>query len=1465
MKKMLRNFLWGGVVLSSLLVAGCAKEYDDTELRGKISDLDSRLTQLEQAVKTLNEQTVPAIQTLVNALDAKLTVTAVVTNNDGSYTILFSDNTSVTIANGEKGDKGDQGNPGDKGDPGAPGAPGATPEIGVKLIDGVYYWTINGKLIPDDNNPLPVTGQNGQDGATPTFRLNEDVLEYSVDGGKTWTPVPVVGESKPSITVEETDEAVIFTLSDGTVFQLAKELPFCIKFTNADDITIMAGETAYVGYTLQGVGEKDVTEVGILTATPGFDAEVEPYAGQNDAGIISITNNDEDDSKEHSVYVFAANGKGKTDIKGLHFASTRLQAVLSVQVVPAAGGDSFQLNVKANEDYTVEVSPAAQSWITVEQPTRALYNDKLTVTVAPNETNSYRSGTVSLISKESSEVLDQIDVLQAPVATEATDLASVSVLPDGTGVTVYNVTAIAASDSKAIITDGTTFIYANAKGLYNGVFDLNGTKNTDENGLVYLDVKSLNLKMDEEPIEVDPHAAFYYYASGANGYTYFFTVINGKVGQSKGQFYVEDSTGAVQLLLPDAPEDLGLEALEGKYAAVKAWVINGEEDKDENLFLNAIATDVKALSFADPGWAISYDQENNDAVSVAAGASDSFLFSCLSEQDILANYKSIDNFLAAAPFDNVDNFYYTTWYYNVLFGYDFDYIYSALVKTGPYEDNIKNLGFGKHYIIAVGVDEDGALTGAFACKEIEKISPYGFRTYGDYLGEYTFTNSNGVNEVWTFSENVAGESYLVSGIAGIAAANLGGGQVASAEFDPASGLVSFSNQALGEWDNNGTPLTDKFVAVWYSGSNFSSNESYMGDPLILSFGMDQEENIDIIVESDSYGPLEGFGYIATTATGSMAGKYGAVKFDNAKLVKGVVTPEPDPDPVPVPFEEDFEEAIKGWKLIDADGDGFNWMQNINGSSSSTLSTHTGNGVLFSQSYASSALTPDNWAFTPEVILADKNYISFWVVAQDLDWKAEHYGVYIIESSEGLEDLSAAELLFEDTFSADDYEQIKVAIPASYAGKTVRVGFRHFNCTDLFYLNIDDVSILEGELEPEPEIEYEDYLGEWALGTSVWTIAQKTAGESYSITGIAGQDGFHAVEALFENGQIKVSEADFGADGEGYELYLSGIITSGGQGYISYPFNSDAPDLLFTGKLDSEGNIKLSPGSNTKYNIAFTSFLFLAYLDNDNAFQSKTTSLPAVLSPYVFVPDENVYVYKEEFENSVDSWTFIDADGDGYNWALSTALDAHSGDGLIFSQSYVNQVGAITPDNWAFTPAITLTSDNYLSFWALGQDANYCAEHYAAYILTEAPTVDNLSSAEVLVPESVATKDYVQKIAQIPSKYNGQTVYIGIRHFNCTDMFYLDIDDVAVIEGEPKPTSAPAFGPSKANASAILTAKKAKTIKYINRPAVASRARGGVNVTPNASMEFVQGAGYAVRPAAPATAESSQIVLQKKQK
>ena len=35
------------------------------------------------------------------------------------------------------------------------------------------------------------------------------------------------------------------------------------------------------------------------------------------------------------------------------------------------------------------------------------------------------------------------------------------------------------------------------------------------------------------------------------------------------------------------------------------------------------------------------------------------------------------------------------------------------------------------------------------------------------------------------------------------------------------------------------------------------------------------------------------------------------------------------------------------------------------------------------------------------------------------------------------------------------------------------------------------------------------------------------------------------------------------------------------------------------------------------------------------------------------------------------------------------------------------------------------------------------------------------------------------------------MYIGFRHFNCTDMFWLNLDDVAISEGTPVITSASA--------------------------------------------------------------------------
>ena len=164
-----------------------------------------------------------------------------------------------------------------------------------------------------------------------------------------------------------------------------------------------------------------------------------------------------------------------------------------------------------------------------------------------------------------------------------------------------------------------------------------------------------------------------------------------------------------------------------------------------------------------------------------------------------------------------------------------------------------------------------------------------------------------------------------------------------------------------------------------------------------------------------------------------------------------------------------------------------------------------------------------------------------------------------------------------------------------------------------------------------------------------------------------------------------------------------------------------------------------------------------------------------------------YVALFDFENTADytNWTFVDADNDGYNWTLDYLRgqgQGHEGsNGMLASASWNSNDGPLTPNNWVFTNAITLPNESglSLSWWEKGQDANYAAEHYAVYICTAA-SVDN-ALATTAVYEGTATGTWVNRSVDL-SSYAGQTIYIAFRHYNVTDMFYLDIDDIAIGTG-----------------------------------------------------------------------------------
>ena len=248
-----------------------------------IDDLDVRVARLEELCKEMNTNIV-SIQTIVNVVQSGDYITGVTEiKKDGEvigYTITFGQHDPLTIYHGQDGKDGADGKDGQDGQNGSANAP----VIGVAQdTDGVYYWTLNGEWLLDDNgNKLPVSGKDGQngtngsngqdgadgkdgqdgedgkdgadgqdgkDGITPQLKIEDGYWYISYDNGVTWTQLgKATGEDGKNGTdgedgkdgqngadgkdgqdgdsmfqsVTQDENYVYFTLADGTVIKIAK-------------------------------------------------------------------------------------------------------------------------------------------------------------------------------------------------------------------------------------------------------------------------------------------------------------------------------------------------------------------------------------------------------------------------------------------------------------------------------------------------------------------------------------------------------------------------------------------------------------------------------------------------------------------------------------------------------------------------------------------------------------------------------------------------------------------------------------------------------------------------------------------------------------------------------------------------------------------------------------------------------------------------------------------------------------------------------------------------------------------------------------------------------------------------------------------------------------------------------------------------------------------------------------------
>ncbi len=149
-------------------------------------------------------------------------------------------------------------------------------------------------------------------------------------------------------------------------------------------------------------------------------------------------------------------------------------------------------------------------------------------------------------------------------------------------------------------------------------------------------------------------------------------------------------------------------------------------------------------------------------------------------------------------------------------------------------------------------------------------------------------------------------------------------------------------------------------------------------------------------------------------------------------------------------------------------------------------------------------------------------------------------------------------------------------------------------------------------------------------------------------------------------------------------------------------------------------------------------------------------------------------------NSVPTgWTAIDADGDGNNWYVWVlTLEDGSTQITLSSNSYINNYGALTPDNWIITPQTTLGAE--VNFDAWGQDPSYAAEHFQVYVSTTGTAVaDFVPVSEEIVATGVQT-NYSFDLGP----YAGEQGYIAIRHFNCSDEYILNVTNFYMAGEEP---------------------------------------------------------------------------------
>ena len=438
------------------------------------------------------------------------------------------------------------------------------------------------------------------------------------------------------------------------------------------------------------------------------------------------------------------------------------------------------------------------------------------------------------------------------------------------------------------------------------------------------------------------------------------------------------------------------------------------------------------------------------------------------------------------------------------------------------------------------------------------------------------------------------------------------------------------------------------------------------------------------------------------------------------------------------LQEGFENGIPAsWGNFDVDDDGHSWI--VLDWEEDGYNPHSGNACVTSASYDvdDDELTPNNYLITPAISIPseldiDNNVaLRWWAAAQDVNFPADHYEIYISTTGNTVSDFTSP-AVFMETLYTDVWIQQSLNL-TPYIGQTIYIAFVHNNCEDEFVMKLDDIEV---SYFTEPTI---------VVGANEVDFGNVLIGEQ------SREQQIPIISALLSEGLTLSVEPPFEISpcGASYSQHFSVPANTATTIYVRYSPVTAGNDV---------GSVNIVSGD-----IALSVSLHGFGVD------CSVQEIP----------------FYEDFESDVNQcWTNSDFDEDGMSWMWMNDGYGHQSDGYYVSMSYDTEEWVdIMPNDWLITPQLAIPANGaHLNWWVAAYAGDWPDNTYDVLISTEGTGPGDLYS---IYSETTTTEEYQQRTLDLGA-YANQNIYIAFAHHTNTeqtaDSYGLVIDDISVEAG-----------------------------------------------------------------------------------